>query len=42
MGRFVISAGLAKPSGNEQIITLVTCRENADIDYFVVHAILIE
>jgi len=42
MGRFVISAGLAKPSGNEQIITLVTCRENADKDYFVVHAILIE
>ena len=42
MGRSIISAGLAKPSGNEQIITLVTCRENTDKDYFVVHGILIE
>ena len=42
MERSVISAGLAKPSGNEQIITLVTCRENTSKDYFVVHGIRIE
>jgi sortase B len=42
MGRSVISAGTAKPSGNEQIITLVTCRENTEKDYFVVHGVLVE
>lgn len=42
MGRSVISVGSAKPTADGQIITLVTCRENSDKDYFVVHGILIK
>ena len=35
-----ISAGSANLTADSQIITLVTCRENSDKDYFVVHGIL--
>lgn len=37
--RSVISAGTADLTADSQIITLVTCRENSDKDYFVVHGI---
>ena len=38
--RSVISAGSADLTPDSQMITLVTCRENSDKDYFVVHGIL--
>ncbi len=38
--RSVISAGSADLKADSQIITLVTCRENSNKDYFVVHGIL--
>ena len=37
-----ISAGAASPTVDDEYITLVTCRENSDGDYFVVHGILVE
>ena len=37
-----ISAGAATPTVDDEYITLVTCRENSDGDYFVVHGILVE
>jgi len=42
LARSEISAGMAAPTANDQFLTLVTCRENAAGDYFVVHAILVE
>jgi len=38
--RAAISAGSAKLTADSQIITLITCRENSDKDYFVVHVML--
>ncbi len=37
-----ISAGSASLTAGSQIITLVTCRENREKDYFVVHGVLVE
>ncbi len=37
-----ISAGSALLTAGSQIITLVTCRENSENDYFVVHGVLVE
>jgi sortase B len=42
MKRSVISAGSANPTADDQIITLVTCRENSSKDYFVVHGIFMK
>jgi sortase B len=40
--RSVISAGSASLTAGSQIITLVTCRENRENDYFVVHGVLVQ
>jgi hypothetical protein len=37
-----ISQGCDVPGAYSQIITLVTCRENSDKDYFVVHGVLVK
>jgi sortase B len=42
IARSDISAGAATPTVDDKYITLVTCRENSDGDYFVVHGILVE
>ncbi len=42
VNRSDISAGSANLTSNSQIITLVTCRDNSEKDYFVVHGVLVE
>ncbi len=40
-GRSIINPGDAAPTADGQIITLVTCREDVDGNYFVVHGVLV-
>jgi sortase B len=42
LNRSEISAGAKIPTATDQIITLVTCRENREKDYFVVHGVLVD